>query len=114
MPAGTTITITDPAIGGTPYTLVVPKTSLWLSDVIKQQNNSVTTRTKLNGHTTQVFDFTVVLPNGEPDITTDLTFEVVASNEVAEGSYQAATSMTNYETLGTATLSGVTFTDGVA
>jgi len=53
------------------------------------------------------------LPNGDPNITTDLTFKVVTSNEVAEGSYQTTAQMTEYETLGTATLSNVTFTDGV-
>lgn len=111
---GTVITITNPTIGGTAYTLGVAKTTLWLSDVIKEQNSAITTRTKLNGHTTQDFDFTVVLPNGNSDITTDLTFDVVASDQVAEGSYQSNAAMTGYETIGTTTLSSVTFTDGVS
>lgn len=113
LPAGTIITITDPAIGGS-YELSNSETTLWLSDVIWQQNTSITTRTKLNGHTTQVFDFTVVLPNENSNITTDLTFDVVASDQVAEGTRQTSQTMTGYETLGTATLTGVTFTDGVS
>jgi len=112
-PQDTKIFITDPSVGGSAYVLASGKTELWLSDILYFQNASAPRRTKLNSHTApQVFNFTVELPSGVADITADLTFKAVTSDLVSAGSRQSNQSMTEYTTLGTTTLSGVTFNDG--
>lgn len=61
---------------------------MWLSDVIYGISASAPTRTKLNGHTTQPFNFTLTPPN-DTTINTTLTFRVLTSDQVSEGSRQA-------------------------
>ena len=108
IPAGTKITINNPAIGGEGYVLETPTRTLWLSDVIKGQNEAVGTRTKLNLHTSQAFDFTV--SGSEDDFTTDLTFQVVVSNglDLAE-THQAEKDFGEYVILTSKVLADVTF-----
>ena len=89
LPQGTEIRITNPNIGGTTYTLPSAKTELWLSDLLFFQQATAPRRTKLNGHTSQTFDFTVVLPESTGEITTTLTFNVVTSSQVPAGSRQS-------------------------
>jgi hypothetical protein len=59
-----------------------------LSDLLFFQNPGSTRRTKLNTHTSQDFDIEVILPESTADITTNVTFKVVASDQVSEGSRQ--------------------------
>lgn len=108
IPAGTNVTINNPAIGGTHYTAAAPTRILWLSDVIKGQNEAVATRNKLNLHTTQAFDFTV--SGLEEDLTTDITFQVViADGPGLAGTQQSQKDFGDYVVLTTGSLTGVTF-----
>jgi hypothetical protein len=106
-PIGTLIEITSPNIGGVAYELTTAKNAIWLSDLIFFQNASAPRRTKLNTHTTQVFNFTVIPPTGT--ITTDLTFKVFASDSVAEGSRHGIAPMVSPTLLGEATQEDITF-----
>lgn len=108
IPAGTEVTINNPAIGGTAYTVETPTHKLWLSDVVKGQNEGAPTRTKLNLHTTQAFDFTV---NGlAQDLSTDLEFQVMISDGAdLAGTCQSEQDFGDYVVLTKRTLSAVTF-----
>ncbi len=108
IPAGTKVTINNPAIGGDHYVVETATRILWLSNVIKGQNEAVGTRTKLNLHTTQAFDFTV--SSLAEDLTADLTFYVVTSDEDGlAGTKQADKDFGNYVVLTSNTLTDVTF-----
>ncbi len=109
IPSGTKVTITNPAIGGTFYTVTVPTYILWLSDIIKGQNEAVPTRSKLNQHTSQAFDFTV--SGLEQDLTTNLTFKSVISNvQGLSGTHQSEKDFGEYAVLTSKTVPAVTFT----
>ena len=109
IPSGTKVTITNPAIGGTSYTVTVPTHILWLSDIIKGQNEAVPTRTKLNQHTSKAFDFTV--SGLEQDLTTDITFKSVISNtQDIFGTHQGERDFGEYAILTSKTIPAVTFT----
>ncbi len=108
IPAGTEVTINNPAIGGEPYTIESPTRILWLSDVIKGQNEAASTRTKLNEHTTQAFDFTV--SGLTEELTTDLEFKVVISDKAdLAGTHQSEQDFGDYVILTKNTLAEVTF-----
>ena len=100
IPGGTVITITNPSIGGASYTLPSPRTEIWLSDVLFAQQSAAPRRTKLNTHTTQVFDFTLVPPTGK--IATTLTFKVYASDSVPAGGRHGVNAMVSPVLLGQA------------
>jgi len=109
IPAGTEITINNPAIGGEKYILEAPTRTLWLSDVIKGQNEAVPTRTKLNLHTSQAFDFTI--SGLEDDLTTDLTFKAVTAKGAGlAGTHQSEKDFGEHVILTTTGLADVTFT----
>ena len=104
IPAGTTITINPPAIGGSAYVLAQPTKKIWLSDIIKGQQPLAATRTKLNGHTggsaTQNFTFTMV---AQSEISTLVTVKVVTSKEPdLEGTHNATKRMVNPIVIGEA------------
>ena len=108
IPAGTKVKINNPAIGGTHYIVEEPTHVLWLSDVIKGQNEVVATRNKLNLHTTQAFDFTV--SGLEEDFTTDLTLQAVISDGAGlAGTQQNEKDFGEYVVLTTKTIATVTF-----
>ena len=108
IPAGAQVTINNPAIGGTAYIVETPTHTLWLSDVIKGQNEDIPTRTKLNLHTTQAFDFTI--SGLAEELTTDLEFQVViADGEGLAGTHQSEQDFGAYVVLTKRTLSAVTF-----
>lgn len=111
LPQGTEIRITNPAIGGTTY--IVPqggKSEIWLSDLLFFQSVGSPRRTKLNGHTSQDFDFTIVLPSQAADIETTLTFKVVTSSQVPVGSRQGTHPVSSPFVLGESTAT-VTLTE---
>ena len=108
IPAGTKVTINNPAIGGEHYVVESASRTLWLSDVIKGQNEDVGTRTKLNLHTAQAFDFTV--SGLTEDLAVDLTFFAVTSYEDGlAGTKQSDKDFGNYIVLTSNTLTDVTF-----
>jgi hypothetical protein len=108
IPAGAVVTINNPAIGGDGVVLPSATDRLWLSDVIKSQNAAVPTRTKLNLHTSQAFDFT--LSGLTEDLTADLRFIAVTANAPElSGTHQSEKEITDYVILTTSVLSGATF-----
>jgi hypothetical protein len=109
IPAGAKVTINNPAIGGEPFVLEAPTRILWLSDVIKRQNEDVPTRTKLNLHTSQAFDFTV--SNLAEELTTDLEFQAVISDGAGlAGTHQSEQDFGDYAVLTRSALAALTFT----
>ena len=79
-----------------------------MSDIIKEQAPAISTRTKLNAHTTQAFNIEV---NGL-DATGDLTFTVIASSAPGlEGTRQSTKPITQFTTLATKVIEGAEFTD---
>ncbi len=102
VPAGTTITINPPAIGGTQYTVAAPTKKIWLSDIIKGQNSAVGTRPKANTVSAEdTFVYTIVSSSAYSAL---LTVKVVVSNqEGLEGTSNATKRMTSPIVIGQGT-----------
>lgn len=104
------VIITVPNIGGNLVKLenIAANQKIWLSDIIKEQNAAIPTRTKLNAHTTQAFsiDVQTLIETG------DLTITVIAANAAGlAGTRQSTKPITQFVTLATKVLQGVEFTD---
>ena len=110
IPASSEVQIILPAIGGDPVTIgaVSANTPIWLSDIIKDQNSAIVTRTKLNAHTTQAFNFEIIT---DTQFSGNLSFTVIASDgSNLLNTRQSTNPITEFETLGTTSVTGVTFT----
>ena len=104
IPAGAQIEISG--LGGDPVALEPGKDTVWLSDLIHAQNDAVPTRSKLNVHTTQAFDFTIT---GLAEAwETDFSVEIVTSNgpDLAN-TMQSDKDFGEYTVLTSGTLAGV-------
>ena len=110
IPADSKVEIILPAIGGDPVSIagVSANTPIWLSDLIKDQNSSIVTRTRLNAHTTQAFNFEVTTLT---EFSGNLSLTVIASDGAGLlNTRQSTNPITEFETLGTTSVTGVTFT----
>ena len=106
LPAGAKVQIVNPVIGGESVLIPAGADTIWLSDVIHAQNESMPIRTKLNLHTTQAFDF--VVSGLAEDMTVDITLKAVASDLAGlSGTHQSEAEMTSYIVLTSASIIGV-------
>jgi len=110
IPEGTEVEITIPSIGGDPVAITVAaNTPIWLSDLIKDQNDTAPTRTKLNGHTSpQAFSIEV----SGLDATGKLTLTVISSSAAGlAGTRQSTNPITNFVTLATKVIEEAVFAE---